>query len=393
MTISKIPYQEIAKRLKIDVIPVPADSRVNQTIQALTTNGDFMAGSALEVLPLLLLDRIVSFLDFATGINLTITSISFRCLIKENIPFQTLCTIRFFDLASLKLAELGHKRTLQLITREIAKRGDFERALKMAGKISNLGLRRKDDTYCCIAVEQAFKGDLAGAHATILLQEDMTLHLISYVLIARELAGRGDDANAVKIADLVPSDELEDKLSAYRAIVAAQVYRGSLNKAGETMQLLPHEHQPSLLAVINREQASYEKRSHARKNPNQIQDPEEKISIYRELAVQHAQEGDLQAALLYVLNIQDGLSNDYVYKEIARAQIRNGDLDAALHTVNANVQTIGWKDSIYELIAQEQAKRRDYNACLSTMDLIDDIAIRAEAYQQVVSVLYNILPT
>lgn len=384
MTISKIPHQQILKHLGIET----SSPKLCLTMEQLVHEKLFQMG-ALEALSAPILDRIITFLDAATAYQLKITCVAFRSLVEANLHQSARHMPRFFSLASYQILKQRKSKDsiLQAIAVECAKRGNHAEALQNAKNLSPENLLLKDWIYREIAHEEALHGNFNAA--TTILHKSCCMHnqLDAYVIIASSLARTGYDTHAWELADRTPLFDLGAKRRAYEAIALAQVRRGQWELALTTIAKMPQASQEYELNLINEEREKQVRLANALKNPEQIQDPTEKDSVYFALSISLAKEGNYQDAFASALSIQKKDSIRAVYKEIASAQITHGDLQAAFQTVN---KIVGWdflKYEIYALIAQTYAKKGDFIRCLHTLNLIVNDAIRAGAYQKVVTAL------
>lgn len=396
MTISPLPNQQIARRSDVATTATEGTERLHLTVQQLFDHHHFQPGSLFKGLPRDCLDRIIYYLDITSALKLKETCLTFHCLIREKLRSEASQMLQFFDSASLvdmPFSQVDNyfgplNRTLKVISIQIAKRKELERALEMAKKLNALDAYRRDDQFAYIALQQAFEGDLTAAHATLKHQSQWMRHWNSYVIIANELAQRGDDANALEMTNSISIDYLEDKLLAFKAIARAQVQRGAIKDAYETMRLAPIAQQHLVLETINYEKDLNENGTLARENPDQIPDRDDKYSIIKKIAILKSNLGDLQDSKPLNQTISDQYAQELRHAKITKGQIREGNLDAALQTVIDKIPSDYLRSVIYTSIAKVQARRLDFTNCCLTLDLITSAGPRAEAYQKCATVIF-----
>lgn len=396
MTISKISHQEIAKRLQIQTIPVPADSRVNQTVQAITSNGYFMAGSPFVIVPLTILDRIVSLLDFETGINLTITSISFRCLIKENIHFEARCTIRFFELVSDRLindckSKENKTTALSGATKYILKRGHIERALLNASKIEEPRSKTRDGIYLNIAVERVIQGDIPAAQEMVSEIKDGVKQAKAYVSIACKLARNGYDKHAFKIIDIIPTENESFKLHAYEQIAIQRAVQGNVDDALTILEKIPdQENRERIGSRITEIVTLHEETEALIARQKESQGIVATDETYFELVLQHVREGDFQTATANARLIQEDIIIESANLLILKAQLKSAkDHQEILTTLNQFSSHFTSKDLLFAKIGEECARRGDFASVLTMIDQIPLLVNQILTYESAANKIHQ----
>lgn len=386
MTLSKIPHQQILKTLYIK--EASPDSKLSLSVQELIDKKLYQMGD-LETLPASILDNVITFLDTKTAFDLKFTYIAFRVLVQENLHQSVQHMPRFFALASRQILTHSSSKdeVAHAIAAEHAKRGDLVQALQDVDTVNSNNWHMRDRTFRKIAKAQALRGDVDEAQATLKHCMNQLNQLDAYVIIARNLAKKGEDTHALAFADRIPLFNLGRKRQAYTDIACAQVSRGQWSLALATIEVMYPDTQEEALNKIHEEREKQVRLANALKNPEQVQDPTEKDSVYHRLTANLAKEGKFQAAFTSALSIKELNKRNAAYKDIAEAQITQGDLPAAFKTLNAIVEGNFYKRMIYALIGKAYAQKGDFKNCLETLNLIIYDANRAKAYQQVVTVL------
>ncbi|MFV0339918.1 MAG: hypothetical protein ACK5MA_04700 [Parachlamydiaceae bacterium] len=352
MTVNAIPFQQIATQLKITATPVDADSKLNFSLAELIEKNHCNLGT-LEDIPRAPMDLIISFLDTATAFYLKITCAAFRALVRENLQQEARYTLRFFDLASYQMVEEsnelnGRDMGMWDLTKPIAQRGDFSTALRNVATVEDEPIRML--VYSHIALMQAFRGDLTGAKESLNRIESQPMRECVYEDVVKKLAKCGDDANAITMADT--NGMLERcKLTAYKYIIRSQFSRRDEAKAFGTVEAIDQ----SVLGMM-------------------------KPKLYVELAILQAKHGNRAGAKKTVDALVNQADKDKANKGIVKALIK--------------VDTLPKKKALKPRPQKKfisLIKQGNFKEALERMNKIAYISSRAKAYQQAVTVLYEMI--
>lgn len=410
MQITPIPFQTMARHLKMG-----AGKEIAFTLR-LDTLG------VLQYLPNLVIDRMITFLDGQSALQLKITCVAFCVLVKANPRQETWYTLRFFDLASVQIAENQEgqyikDRILQYLTVEIVRRGDESRALKI---VENLNEKLQDVIYGCLALKRAMPGDIDSTFVSLNQMRDRVSHSVFGPLITKKLAKSGDYVNALTIVNHLLPIDLAEAQNAYKNIIRAQLIPGDQIAADDIIATLDHhipdDFIPTLLyglACVQAEQGDKEGAQRTLErldNPvanNDIQEILKEIAYLKKTmklpvstkpschkqyayeihALQHIKRGDLQTARIFLLTLQDKFKRDHVYSKLAKAHIRRDELQPAITIVDDIMCAERSQFRVYAHLAVAHANKGDFLRALQRLEQIRNNDLRANAYQQVVTAL------
>lgn len=425
MTISNIPFHEIAKRLDLKPPPSTTAPKLLLNLQGLLPQGP------LESLPKHILDRIISFLDEKSTLCLRITSVACRCIVRENLVLEARLMIRFFDQVSYKIAyqpeeSIEIDMNLAAIGKELAMRGDFEKAKEKLPSSSSY----QSKVLEVIALQQAQKGELLAGMESLRAINDDDLLIEAYANVAYQLTKngfydhgymyviciplpayqaeaqrayrrilsaqveRGNDQLALELAAcLIKKDFQSGKDQFYIAIAEEQVWQGNYEHALVTLEKIEHpENKAKARTCIEQVHTRQLDRAKAWANPEAISDPGVRNFVYDELVLHHLKKGQLNTALEYFQLMIPKPPRDGTCIHLSEALSSHNKLAEVIRMVDLVLKPEN-KDEIYAMIAPAQVKQGDFLRCLHTLDQISNSAIQVQAYQKVVTALLPLLNT
>lgn len=410
-----MPYQGIAKHLHIEEVNL----RLNFILNELVAGNQCNLG-LFGCLPRVLQDRIVSPLDLNTAINLKITCIACRALVRENDHQKVRYTLRFFDVASYQIAKQipslsDSENVLLAIAQEVAERGDFKAALSNIDQLRDENsIRAKFGIKARITVLQALQRNLTPA---IEFGLNQPLHFLD---VAKALAEKGDYVDALKIANRLLSYGWKDVETIFEIIIHAQVARGDDVIALQTIAAIDYAKLPTLEKNLYIELAVAQARkgniADAQATIAAMEDQEAMDSattaVARVVAMETAHANHLQ----YPDLIEDELQRNEIYQEICSKYIKEGDfrnarlfmqfittLSSKRDTYKQMIEThLSWipastgmlfkldmQDEAYSLIGIDLVKGGDFAAAFKAFESIQDPVQRARAFQQAITAFYS----